>query len=365
MAQLKKIKNSGQELYGAHKHYIPVIAFIGGLVFDAFTLRSFDSIFTLAKHGTYLAIITVLLGLEFLESEGKFDVRKLGKVWTYHEEAVHFLFGSLLSAFSVFYFKSSSLMTSFVFMVLILLFLVLNELPKFRMYGIIMRSALLTLCLSSYAIYAIPVVLGEIGILPFLLAIGATAFYLVVFWFGSLKFLGAGAAARKMILVPGIVVLGLLTGMYFLKVIPPVPLSMKYIGIYHKVSKVGTKYVGEFDRPWWKVWHNGDQDFTYRSGDLIYCYFSIVSPGGFADKLRVRWLYKNPQGDWRSSDAIPVSIYGGRKEGYRGYTHKRHYQDGDWQVRVETSDGREVGRIYLTISPDITTDKRVFITQEI
>jgi hypothetical protein len=361
----KDVKKNSEDLYANHKHHIPVIAFILGLSFDALTLQAFDSWITLSKHALFLIVITGLLIVEFLESEERLEPKKkLGKIWIYHEELVHFLFGSLLSAFSVFYFKSSSLMTSFVFMGVILLFLVLNELPKFRHYGILMRSALLTLCLASYAIYSVPIAFGEIGVAPFLTSIGVTAFYLLVIWFGVLKKFGVGESAKKMILLPGAVVLTVFTGMYFLQIIPPVPLSLKFIGIYHKVERLPDGYMVHHERPWWKIWHNGDQDFVFRDGDKIYSYFSVVSPGGFSDRLKVRWLF-SIDGEWKSTDAIPVSVHGGRQEGYRGYTHKSHYEAGNWQVRIETSDEREIGRIYFEVLKSETPGERVFIEQEI
>jgi hypothetical protein len=48
-------------------------------------------------------------------------------------------------------------------------------------------------------------------------------------------------------------------------------------------------------------------------------------------------------------DSIPIRILGGRQEGFRGYGMKSNYQPGKWKVHVETTDGREIGRIYFTL----------------
>jgi hypothetical protein len=37
---------------------------------------------------------------------------------------------------------------------------------------------------------------------------------------------------------------------------------------------------------------------------------------------------------------------GETQEVFRGYTYKENYETGEWQMRVETADGRELRRIY-------------------
>ena len=44
-----------------------------------------------------------------------------------------------------------------------------------------------------------------------------------------------------------------------------------------------------------------------------------------------------------------MNITGGRKEGYRGFAMKQNYQPGEWRISIETTDGREIGRIYFEV----------------
>ena len=48
-------------------------------------------------------------------------------------------------------------------------------------------------------------------------------------------------------------------------------------------------------------------------------------------------------------DGIPISIVGGREQGFRGYGVKANHQPGEWKVQVETVDDREIGRIYFDV----------------
>jgi hypothetical protein len=45
----------------------------------------------------------------------------------------------------------------------------------------------------------------------------------------------------------------------------------------------------------------------------------------------------------------PIRITGGRAEGFRGYGFKTKYSPGEWKVQIETTDGREIGRVYFDV----------------
>jgi hypothetical protein len=142
------------------------------------------------------------------------------------------------------------------------------------------------------------------------------------------------------------VLLGFLT-LYFFRLIPPVPLSIPFIGVYHGVERTEQGYRLSHERPAWRVWHNGDQNFSAQPGDKVYVYFRIFSPTNFSDQVLLRWYRKGE--DWTLQDTIPIRIVGGREAGFRGYGVKTNYQPGAWKVQVETTDGREIGRVYFDL----------------
>jgi hypothetical protein len=55
---------------------------------------------------------------------------------------------------------------------------------------------------------------------------------------------------------------------------------------------------------------------------------------------------------WVSVSVVSYPINGGRDGGYRGYTVKRHPQDGDWRVDISTGDGRLLGRVRFKVDPN-------------
>jgi hypothetical protein len=80
-------------------------------------------------------------------------------------------------------------------------------------------------------------------------------------------------------------------------------------------------------------------------------YFRVFSPANFSDQVLLRWYRRGHSGGprWALQDTIPIRITGGREAGFRGYGVKTNYQPGEWKVQVETTDGREIGRVYFEL----------------
>jgi Protein of unknown function (DUF2914) len=229
-----------------HEHAKAEIAvfFAAGFLFDIVTLSRIDDLFTLVQQAVYLV---VLAGLMVLEERYRAGIaappRWLQKAWRFSEDVIHFLFGSLLSSFTLFYLKSSSGLSSIVFMSILGGLLVANELPRFREWGPIVRFALLSLCLTSYLALLLPVIFGFLSkwlfVTAVVLACGALAWLVrkLRVWTHDaptiLEHVAAPAFGMQMLLVLA----------YFLGAIPPVPLSVQFIGIYHEVIPPGRESV--------------------------------------------------------------------------------------------------------------------------
>ncbi|MDE2491599.1 MAG: DUF2914 domain-containing protein [Elusimicrobia bacterium] len=354
------IKERARGFYERHEPACTTAFFAGGFLFDALFAGRIDRLPSILQQGAYLSLCAWLIGLELRERYGDFSPPpRLEAAWRYHRGATHFMLGTLLNIYTLFYFKSASLTTSLAFMAIMTGLLAVNELRPFEGSGAAMRMTLFSLCLLSYFVYLVPTLVGTIGPWEFLGSLacaGVVAAGLARWLLRRLP--DRPHAIFRQLVLPFSGVALLFAGLYFAKLIPPVPLSLERIGIYHDVRWEGDKLALTQTRSRWRFWERGDQTFRARPGDKIYCFASVFSPTDFRDRLQVRWSYDDPRRGWRQSDAIPLDIRGGRGEGWRGFTAKAHYRPGRWRVSVETSDGRELGRIGLDVVPDDSSGPR-------
>lgn len=328
--------------------------FAAGFFFDIFTVGRVDSWLVIGQQAAYLLVIGAVLLHMFLEQGAPAEAAPASR-WArryreYRSAAIHFALGALLNLYAIFFFKSSSLLVSFAFLAFLLALVLANESRRFKALGLHVKFALLGLCCLSFAALVLPVFVGSIGLTVFLLSMFAGTLPLVfVAWWIFRRRPALFAQARRQILLPlGGVLLAFLVA-YLFRVIPPAPLAIPFIGVYHGVERAGDSYRLAHERPWWRFWHHGDQWFRAQPGDKVVVYFRVFSPARFADQVQMRWYWKAQGRGWALQDTIPINIVGGRELGFRGYGFKTNYQPGAWKVQVETTDGREIGRVYFDL----------------
>lgn len=344
--------------YEKNESQIAVAFFVGGFLFDLLTFERVDTWLAIGQQTLYLLIVTAVLAQAFLE-EGQ-PPRELGAAFVlrrwyfqYRAAIVNFFLGTLLNLYTIFFFKSSSLLVSFSFLAFLVFLLLLNEFNRIKWLGLPFKFALLSLCGLSFCANVVPIFVGSVGVSVFLASMlaGCLPMAGLTWWIGRYA-PGVFHRARNQILVPfGLVLVGFLA-FYLVKLIPPVPLSIPFIGVYHSVEKTEEVYRLSHERPPWRFWQHGDQEFLAQPGDKVYVFFRVFSPTRFSDQVLMRWYWK--ERGWTLQDSIPIKIVGGREQGFRGYGFKSKYQPGEWKVQVETTDGREIGRVYfnLEIAPE-------------
>ena len=354
-----RFSERAKTFYLEHEPACTVALFVAGFLFDTMAVGRIDRLHNIIHQATYLFLCALFTGCELREQYGAFTPpERLKNVWQYHAGATHFMLGTLLNIYTLFYFKSASLGTSFLFLLILAALLAANELKPFANSGTTLRLTLFSLCLISYFTYLVPTLVGEIGLLPFLgTLVASTACVAALAWWLKRHLTDPSVLVPRLI-APYACVAVVFAGLYFLKAIPPVPLSLSEIGIYHDVSRDGEQFVLTETRPRWRFWERGDQTFLARPNDKIFCYLQVFSPTRFRERLQVQWLRRDPDAGWQEADVIPLPIVGGRDGGWRGFTIKSRWQAGRWRVRVETSDARELGRIDLTVVPDESSGPR-------
>jgi len=320
-------------------------------------LSRIDELAVIIQQAVYIVLSGVLIGVELLELIR--EVRPpavLRRVWKYREFVLHFALGTLLNSYAIFYFKSASGLSSFVFIAILAALLYVNEFLRFGKSRVQVHMAFLSLCLISYTEALAPILLGSLGFFAFICAaLGAVLIF--AGYYKSMKRVLSRKSEllRTHVLYPYLAVHIVFAGLYFANAIPPVPLSVTYMGIFHKIEKKDGEYVLSYTRPKWKFWQHGDETFLARPGDTVFCYAQVFSPTHFKEKLQVRWLHWSERSGWVSHDAIPLLIVGGREEGYRAVTKKENYEPGLWRVQIETLDNREIGRLKFLIQEDDET----------
>jgi len=348
--------------YAQHEGRVAALFFASGFVFDTVAVGRPDSWHLVAQQALYLAVVTAVLTQMFLVPgepalEGLSAVKRF--YYRYRLAMLSFFLGTLLNLYTLFFFKSSSLLVSFSFMLVMIALLVLNEFGPFKRLGLSFKFALLSLCGLSFCATVVPVAFGRLGITVFLasMAVGCLPMIALASWIRR-RAPERSPAVRNQIIVPFGLVLVVFLAAYLFRVIPPVPLSLPYIGVYHSVERTKDEYRLSHERPVWRIWHNGDQDFLAQPDDRVFVFFRVFSPTHFADEVRMRWFLHQERG-WALQDTIPIKITGGRAEGFRGYGLKSKYQPGEWKVQIETADEREIGRIYFTLET-VATSPRAF-----
>ncbi|WP_442111242.1 DUF5924 family protein [Pseudomonas sp. NUPR-001] len=82
----------------------------------------------------------------------------------------------------------------------------------------------------------------------------------------------------------------------------------------------------------------------------LYAFTAINAPRGLNERIYHVWQFNG-----KEVDRIALDIHGGRKEGYRAWTHKQNFPAnpvGRWQVRVLTEDGQVIGVLRFKVVDD-------------
>src|SRR5688572_22559061 len=273
-------------------HSAPAM-FAAGFLFDFFTMQRIDAWLDLAFQLAYLAGLTGLLVFQHRETEGWWVPGRIGgRVWRYNVEALHFLYGGLLSAYVVLYFRSSTGARPALFLALLVGVMGLNEVPRIRRAGYDLRLGLYGFCVLSFLIYFFPIVLGRIDGWVFLLSLLSSA---AVVWQVTRWLAAPGAdraVVRRRLFAPAAGVLLFVGVLYVLRLIPPVPLSVQFQGIYHDIRREDGGYTLVYQEPPpWEFWQRDSRTFERREGDRLHYFARVFAPTGFRHRVMIKWEF--------------------------------------------------------------------------
>lgn len=342
------------------KPFMPAVFFFSGVTYDSLTLTRIDRLQDNLLLLTYLLllgfliILTGRLGIEPIPDRTQLKTLSPVPRWIlqsrpYYPMAIQFLLGGLFSAYAIFYSRSATLTSTAVFFGVLVLLLVANEFLRDRLSNLRLLVSLYALVCFGFFTFFLPVMTGYMNVLVFLAGAGLSA--AVTFRVVQLIYHNNPDRSGREALgvtIPAFALIALLVGFYFLNWIPPVPLSMKFGGIYHEVKKSDDRFELSFERQWYQVWKRSDT--TFPAHEPIYCFTAVFAPVALNTTVYHHWYFRmHSNKPFTHADRIPLKISGGREAGYRAYTFKQQLDAGDWRVDVEAEDGRIIGRVSVTV----------------
>jgi len=351
-----------RQLHEQYETHLSALAVTAGFIVDSLTLRRIDLwaenmvilIFLLTAAS---AIILMQLYKEGILAEiSILGFRPFAHADWWLPLVMQFAFGGLFSVFLVFYGRSGAILANWPFFVLLVGLLVGNELFRRRYRQLYFNTLILFLAVFAYLIFAVPIVLNQIGLLMFLISgVLALAFiwvFLRLFvWILPKERIGPHV---RWVWGGAGILFALMTLMYVTHLIPPIPLSLTETQVAYNVQRIETnKYqLAVADTPWYRDVFS-DTTIKRTAGQPVYFYSAIFAPTDFHKRVVHHWQYQE-NGIWKSASRIDYSIVGGRDGGYRGYSLKRNVFPGRWRVTVETGAGRVIGRQTFTIRSAMT-----------
>lgn len=367
---LSKLKN---------RHLLPAGFFLAGFTWDALTLGQRVQRLDLLILLSYMMLAALLLWylghrhaaaelLGLTHSPSKQDhkpllgqshqsltskLKALGSGWRVPPHlpylALQFLYGGLLSALFIFYFKSAGQLFSLLLVMMLGGLLILNEFLHSRYAKFTLTWALFGLCAMLLCNFLLPYLLGSLH---------SAWFYLSTLLGGILTtVLRNYTPHRPGRIFPVWLIAVLLMLAYAIDAIPPVPLVKKSIEIGTDLQRAGGGYrlqieQGERWLPvrWVKPLH-------LTVGQRAYCLSAVYAPKGMHTRLYHVWQAKREQG-WQTVSKIGFSLSGGRDGGFRGYTYKQSLGVGQWRIKLETEDGRTLAIERFEVIPMSENVKR-------
>ncbi len=334
--------------YAKHERSLVSGFLVAGFLLDVFTFRALSVGTTLIGLGIYLAIMAGSILFVFL-----FDARTGSWRHPFWQRlrvmvplVAQLAVGSLLSMALLFYWFSGAISVSWPIFSVLLILMISNETFRTAYLRPTIQIGLFSFLLFSYLLVVFPYAFNSLAIWTVLLASGLSIGLSALLIFGLVRVApNLKKRTKHMGIVVGLV-LASMNALYFLDLIPPIPLSLREAGVYHNVKRVGKDYqlTGEPENIWQSLWPG--QTVHGDAASRIYAFSTVYTPADLNVMIYHHWeLYDEAQKKWISQDRLAFPITGARAEGYRGFTYKTHLKFGKWRVTVETGRGQVLGRM--------------------
>ncbi len=334
--------------------HILLLFFLFGFVVDSLTLPGPTSTVGLVLGLVYILVIFLVLLLRegarsFIASDSTAMHIRIVNILSM---ILSFVLGSLLSYVLIYYTRSSDIIISGPLIFFIITIVAINEFAKSSRLRMLLDSLLFILSFTFYIIFAIPFLLRSVSDKVFLLAILVSTICALIY-VSLMHIVGRGTPqiynfssrlGYKYYLNMLVAVPALIGCLYFTNIIPAVPLTLSGSDVYSKVYR--DKVTGEysFTGPSIKSWNPFVRSVAnIHAGEDLYYYSTITAPSKLTANVNHSWQkYNNSTNSWDTVNNISFPIYGGREDGFRGYSMKTNMSSGLWRVLVNIG-SRHIG----------------------
>ncbi len=347
-----------------HEKLVAPIALFGGFIIDSLTLQRIDMLFENIILGGYLILSGILIfALSFFEYKEEKNLF-FERIRPFLSVILLIFLGGIFSGFTIFYVRSANFFSAWPFLILLIGVMVGTEYLKKHFTKIIIQVAVFYFALFSYLIFLIPILIKQVGPWVFILS-GVSSLLLIIGYVWLLEnFIGGKFIKGRVIIfkfVTGIFIL--VNFLYFTNIIPPIPLSLKEVGVYHYVEKQGSDYKVLDEKRSFLDRVTLYEKVRIKRGESLYIFSSIFAPTKLNAKVIHEWQFKESNNKWITLGKIPYSISGGSDTGYRGFSTKSGLTEGNWRVNIKTSNGQIIGRknfevIFITGEQELFSDTK-------
>jgi len=333
---MKTLQEKAKAFYVRYQRVFEVVSFAIGWGVDGVTLRRIDNVednLLLSAHLLGLYAVTVVLHRIEARPEKSGWLRKR-VAWLHF--AAQFLAGGLLSAYSVFFFRSAYGPLTLIFPAVIVAAMIVNdfvfdweERQKTRIWG-------LWFVTTCYCLCFVPVLTGRLDQAIygwcFLLSLSVSTLAAVAFDnsegdgpLGRAKrwFVQFGGATAALILVS------------WMQLMPPVPLAVLDSALVFDYDK--SEHAGQEEVVGWPF-RRPAPTIHVQPGEKLYFVSAVFAPRETQFTIFHTWSYYDEQtGEWTEPERLPangMTVSGGRDGGWRGYSNKSRTRPGTWHVRV-------------------------------
>lgn len=362
--------NKFSDFYKRFEKYISPIGLIYGFIFTSLTLTRVDTFlenFWIVVHLCLAAsgIFTLTLFENRAQKKNLPDEDRQ-KFHFYLTLVIQFAFGGLFSTFFVFYMRSSSLAESWLFLLILVILLVGNELWKKHYSRLAFQISILFISIYLFLTFLFPVLFHRLGSDLFVAA-GLASLVIVALFLSLLKKIAYERfkSDHHVLRIIVLAIFALMNLLYFTNIIPPIPLSLKASGVYHSISRnAAGDYVVTGEARIWRDYFNRYPVFHRKVGEPVYVFGAIFSPINFSTEAVHQWQYYDEvKKEWIDSSRIVMSIVGGREDGYRTYSFKQALPPGLWRVRITTIKDQTIGTVGFRVEEAV--EPRPTYTQEV